>query len=212
MSVCYVVGAGEPPLLYLNPENCGCLIAADGGVNRTSGNLPDICVGDFDSLGYVPDGKNVVRLPVEKDVTDMMYAVSLGMDKGFKSFVIYGGTGGRPDHTMANISLLCNLSKKGCVGYLVGDGYIVTAITDDRLVLPLKQSGTVSVFAAGDKAEGVCETGLKYGLDNHTLTFDNPLGVSNAFIGQKATVSVKKGTLVIMWEDSDLKNFIDKLT
>ncbi len=211
MKICYIIGAGDLPLLYIKKEN-SFIIAADGGLSKLGDITPDVTVGDFDSLGFVPENDNTVVLPVEKDVTDMKYAVDTGIIKGCNTFVLYGGTGGRPDHTFANYTLLCELTLRGKTGYLIGDGFVVTAIKDGGYALPLKQSGTVSVFAAGDKAEGVSIKGLKYPLNSNTLTFSNPLGVSNSFIGEQAEVSVKNGTLLIMWEENNVKEFIDNLS
>lgn len=210
MKICYIIGAGKLPLLYIRNENA-FVIAADGGLRQTNGIRPDIVVGDFDSLGYIPDNENTVVLPVEKDVTDMKYAVDTGIRNGCDTFLLYGGTGGRPDHTFANYALLCELAEKGKSGYLIGDGFVATAIKDGSLKLSLKAEGTVSVFAAGDRAEGVSITGLKYTLSDHTLEFSVPLGVSNSFIGEQARVGVQNGTLLIMWEESNIKEFIDNL-
>ena len=67
------------------------------------------------------------------------------------------------------------------------------------LALPPRPGGTlVSVFCHGDRAEGVTLTGLSYPLDGADLTGDFPLGVSNRRLeGQPATVSVRRGTLLI---------------
>lgn len=67
------------------------------------------------------------------------------------------------------------------------------------LTLPDRPGGTlVSVFSHGDRAEGVTLTGLSYPLDGADLTGDFPLGVSNRRLeGQPATVSVRRGTLLI---------------
>ena len=67
------------------------------------------------------------------------------------------------------------------------------------LTLPDRPGGTlVSVFCHGDRAEGVTLTGLSYPLDGADLTGDFPLGVSNRRLeGQPATVSVRRGTLLI---------------
>ena len=67
------------------------------------------------------------------------------------------------------------------------------------LPLPDRPGGTlVSVFCHGDRAEGVTLTGLSYSLDGADLTGDFPLGVSNRRLeGQPATVSVRRGTLLI---------------
>ncbi|MBO5199821.1 MAG: thiamine diphosphokinase [Clostridia bacterium] len=207
--ICCIIGAGDAEEIVI--PSGAFVIAADGGLNKLKGVTPHLVVGDFDSLGFLPEGDNILRLPVEKDVTDTACAIEQGEARGADTFLIYGGTGGRPDHTLANISLLIALSKRGKQGYLIGEGYVTTAITDRAFGLPLKASGTVSVFSGCDKALGVFETGLKYSLDNYILTADNPLGVSNSFTGQPAEVSVKTGTLIVMWEEKDLKNFVDNI-
>ena len=207
MKICYIIGAGDLPLLYIK-EN-GLVIAADGGLDRIGNIKPDLVVGDFDSAKSEPP-KGAVLLPIEKDVTDMKYAVDSGISKGFDTFIIYGGTGGRPDHTFANYALLCELAERGKAGYLIGDGFIATAIKDGETEIMGKIGNTLSVFAAGDKAEVVTLQGLKYPLDNHTLMFNMPLGVSNSFSLKTAKISVKKGTLLKIWEEN-VKDFIDNL-
>lgn len=70
------------------------------------------------------------------------------------------------------------------------------------LTLPPRPGGTlVSVFCQGDRAEGVTLTGLAYPLSDAVLTGDVPLGVSNRRLdGQPATVSVRRGALLILQE------------
>lgn len=211
MKICYIIGAGETPRLYIKKNN-SFIIAADGGFAKLKDEKPDATVGDFDSLGYTPNTENTKVLPVEKDITDMAYAVRLGEEKGFNTFVLYGGTGGRLDHTFANIALITDLAERGKRAYLIGDGFITTAITDAKIGFSAGKKGIISVFSADERAEGVSLKGLKYGLEDYTLTFANPLGVSNAFTGDKAEISVKKGTLIIMWQEENLQDFIDNLS
>ncbi len=210
MNICYIIGAGKLPQLYIKNEN-SFVIAADGGLLSLGNIKPDITVGDFDSLGFVPQGKEVVTLPVKKDVTDMKYAVNIGIEKGCETFVLYGGTGGRPDHTFANYALLCSLAQKGFTGYLIGDGYIVTAVHNSSVKLPKHNTGTVSVFSAETVSSGVTVIGLEYTLEDAKLFFDTPIGVSNSFTGKENEISVKDGTLLVMWEENNIKEFVDKL-
>lgn len=210
MKICYIIGASKAPELYINRENA-FIIAADGGLANMGNIIPDIAVGDFDSLGFVPNVCKTEILPTEKDVTDMAHAANIAVEKGFKTLVLYGGTGGRPDHTFANISLLTNLSKKGVKPYLIGDGYVTTSITDSSFSFESGKHGTISVFAADTEVVGVTEKGLKYSLDDYKLKFSDHVGVSNSFTGERAEVSVKEGTLLIMWQEENLKDFIDKL-
>ena len=164
---------------------------------------PDLVVGDFDSLGHRPDHPHVVALPVEKDDTDMHSAIRLGWERGYRAFRLYGGTGGRIDHTLANIQSLAWLASQGGRGWLVGPDWTATVLSDGgALTLEAGRQGTVSVFCLGDRAEGVDIQGLKYGLTDGVLTADYPLGVSNSFLGGESRVSVRRGKLLVLWYES----------
>ncbi len=205
--VCYIIGAGRIDNTgwlkrQIKPGEEDYVIAADGGFATCDqcGIPMNLVLGDFDSLGYIPAHPNLIRMAPEKDDTDMLFAVRQGMNLGYKTFELYGGTGGRPDHTMANYHTLAFLAKQGACGILCSPGILITAIHNDVLKLPAYESGTVSVFSMGDKAEGVTLTGLKYPLNQATVTNDFPIGVSNEFTGKAVQIKVEKGTLLIMWE------------
>ena len=181
-------------------ENSDYILAADGGLRHVQALqlAPHCILGDFDSLGYVPEGAAV--FPVEKDDTDAMLAVRHGLEKGFREFVIYGGLDGkRLDHTVANFQALHFLRSRGARGYLVGKDYIVTAICNDSIRFSEASEGILSLFCLGADAHGVNISGLQYPLENGTLTSGFPLGVSNRFIQKKTTVSVEDGTLLLIW-------------
>lgn len=205
MPDCYIVGAGDFNRGAFCPKDGDFVIAADGGcrVLESAGIVPDLCVGDFDSLGFVPDLPNVISVdPVQKDDTDTMLAINEGLARGFKRFYIFGGTGGeRADHTIANIQALCRLVSLGALGCLVGMREVSAVIKNGSLALPRRDEGTVSVFSLDEVSHGVTEKGLLYSLENGELRRDFPLGVSNRFIGEEAEISVRNGTLLIMWED-----------
>lgn len=177
------------------------VIAADGGLRHTQklGLVPDVILGDFDSLGYTPEGANV--FPVEKDDTDAMLAVRRGLNLGFREFYLYGSLDGpRLDHTIANFQTLQFLADRGATGYLIGNDYIVTVVKDGHLRFPADCQGTISVFCMGADALGVTLKGLHYPLEDGTLTAGFPLGVSNHFTGQAAEISVNKGSLLVLWD------------
>ena len=203
--ICYVVGAGEFCPRGLTPGPGDLVIAADGGFAALEGlgRSPDLVVGDFDSLGHRPDHPHVVALPVEKDDTDMHSAIRLGWERGYRAFRLYGGTGGRIDHTLANIQSLAWLASQRGRGWLVGPDWTATVLSDGgALTLEAGRRGTVSVFCLGDRAEGVDIQGLKYGLSDGVLTADYPLGVSNSFLGGESRVSVRRGKLLVLWYES----------
>ena len=209
MSRCVIFGAAAFDALIQPIQKDDFVIAADGGVLHCAqiGLEPDVILGDFDSLGYVPQGAQV--FPVEKDDTDVMLAVRHGLHAGFREFLIYGGMDGkRLDHTMANFQTLAFLREQGARGYLIGRDYAVTVISGETAVFSADAGGILSAFCMGKDADGVTIRGLKYPLENGVLSADFPLGVSNHFVGNEAQITVKNGKLLLMW---DVKNGLPKI-
>ena len=204
MGNCVIFGAAEFEKLLAPVGENDLIIAADGGLAHTQalGLHPNIVLGDFDSLGYVPAGAQVY--PVEKDDTDSMLAVRKGLEAGFRRFVLYGALDGpRVDHTMANFQTLLYLAEHGARGYLVGKRQTVTAVKNSCVQFPAGFSGTVSVFCLGADAKGVTLRGLHYGLENGTLTSSFPLGVSNHFTGEAASITVESGSLLVIFDSGN---------
>ena len=201
MASCIIFCAGGFDGLIEPVQAQDYLLAADGGLThlQTLGLTPHGILGDFDSLGYVPENAQI--FPVEKDDTDSMLAVRRGLQLGYSRFVLYGALDGpRLDHTVANFQTLQFLADNGAVGYLVGNTQLVTVVKNASIRFPETAEGILSVFCLGPDAQGVTITGLKYGLDNGTLTAGFPLGVSNHFIGKPASITVKSGSLLILWD------------
>lgn len=199
--ICYIVGAGENYGLNFIPRAEDYVIAADAGFQalEQAHIAVDLAVGDFDTLHIVPRHPNVICLDAEKDDTDMRAAVGEGIRAGYETFHIYCGMGGRIEHTIANMQLLAELAQNGRQGFLFGRDTVITAIADRAMSFPEKASGYLSVFSHSERSEGVYLKGLKYELENAVLTNIYPLGISNEFIGVKSSVSVKKGTLMIIF-------------
>ena len=197
---CILFGAAEFDALLRPIDPADYVIAADGGLRHTRllGIHADAVLGDFDSLGYTPEGANV--FPVEKDDTDSMLAARRGLRLGYSRFLFYGSLDGpRLDHTIANFQALQYLADQGAQGYIIGRDYIVTVVKNGTLAFPAGAEGILSLFCMGADATGVTLTGLKYPLTDGILTSGFPLGVSNHFTGQTATVTVKNGSLLCLW-------------
>ncbi|MCC8104084.1 MAG: thiamine diphosphokinase [Clostridiales bacterium] len=201
---CFIVGAGEFEGFpgFAAPGEGDLLIAADGGYRylKNMGMEPDVLLGDFDSLEVVPEHRHLIRHSPIKDDTDMALAVAYAEKEGFQTFFLYGGLGGRLDHTLANLQLLTQMARKGQEAWLIGQGIVLTAVTNGRLLFPEQASGMLSVFCQGEQARGVSERGLKYELEDAVLTCDRALGVSNEFIGGSSSIAVKDGTLLVLWD------------
>jgi len=200
-ATCYIVGAApDGDGVRFTPQTHDLVIAADGGFTHleSAGIIPHIVIGDFDSLGFMPAQTAVVPYAKEKDDTDMMLAIRYGLDKGFQTFEIYGGLGGRIDHTIANIQAITFLARHGARGKLIDRNTWATVICADSIAFDATESGIISVFALDGEVHGVTECGLQYPLTNATLTNSFPIGVSNAFVGVRSVVSVREGALLII--------------
>ncbi len=202
MAVCYIVGAA-PHCTPFSPGKDDLVIAADGGQRALAamGVTPHLTVGDFDSSER-PCDTPTVKHPVEKDDTDTALAIREGAARGFRTFALYGCTGGRPDHAFAVVQTALGATKEGYRVVLVGEGMIGTVLINESFYFSPR--GTVSVLSLSEQAHGVTLTGLKYPLHDATLTNAFPLGVSNEGNGEAATVSVKEGALYLLWEAQTL--------
>lgn len=204
MAKCIIVGAGDFSKDFLKIEKEDYLIAADGGFEylQKMGIIPHMWIGDMDSTAMYQSNTQshvmqTVKLPKEKDDTDTLAAIRIGMEKGYKDFSLHGMLGGRLDHTLANISCLQFLKANGCNGILYGKDTILLLLEQQRIVFDSSMWGMLSVFAWNGNADGVTERGLLYELENATLTPDFPIGVSNELTGKEAEISVLQGKLLI---------------
>lgn len=205
MKRCFIFAAGTFYGLRRKPEEPEDLvIAADAGYRtcRELGIVPDLLLGDFDSMEQPEDFANIHRSPVEKNDTDTMLAVKTGLEQGCGEFYLYGGTGGRRlDHTLANLQTLLYLRRRGARGYLYDNDFVWTVIENETIrVDKTVEWGLLSVFCLGDRARGVTETGVQYPLQGAELTAEFPLGVSNHILEPVAMVGVETGALAVGWE------------
>lgn len=208
--ICVIFAAGDCNGTVTIPDNA-FIIAADGGLEHTDarGITPDLIIGDFDSYDETAVKREHITVPVKKDETDLYLAMREGYARGFRVFVVYGALGGkRLSHTVANIAHTALFTQKGCRVKLMSDTGQVTALYTDgsspaSLSFPAANSGYVSLFAFGGKAEGVTLENLLYPLSDGVLEPSFPLGVSNEFTGKEARVILKRGTLIIITEEND---------
>ncbi len=201
MKTCYIVGAGD---FYgeFSPKPEDLVIAADGGYNTLleRGMRADLLIGDLDSIKDLPAGIELIRHPIEKDETDMHLAYIEGRHRGYERFEIYGGVGGRADHTFANYCLLSLIKRNGGSARLHGNGNIAYIIKNEATRVAGSPQKHISLFAFGGIARGVFIKGLFYELENGTFTPEFPLGVSNHFVENCGYIEVRDGELLVIQE------------
>lgn len=185
-------------------ENC-YVICADGGIDTAArlGISPNLIVGDFDSAQTaLPQDVETIRLPVEKDETDMLYAIKEGFRRGYSNFILLGGLGGeRFDHSIANLCVLSYIADRGGCAVMADGKTRVFVMNNGRLVFTDLKGSTLSVFPFGVNACTVTYKGLQYPLTQQVLRLNDAMGVSNCIIEDRAEVFLHQGrALVILLE------------
>jgi len=178
-------------------------IAADGGyhIYKKMGIIPDVWIGDFDSSVRNDNNvtKELIELSKEKDDTDMLAAIRIGLDRGCNEFHILGGTGKRVEHMIANLQCLSFLCKEHARGYLYGENRIFTVIKNERYFIQKRENVFVSIFSLTEQSLGVTLNGFKYPLINATIKKDFPIGVSNELANTQGEICVKNGELLLVF-------------
>ena len=178
------------------------IVCADSGMDyaRRCGAAPSIVLGDFDSYrGTLPLQTEILRLPEEKDDTDTMYAVRLGLARGVRDFLIAGGIGGRLDHTMGAVQTLNFVVSHGGTA-VMSDGLQSVEILEGPVVKEYfrDEKRYFSLLSLTPRTEGVTLSGCKYPLSDAALTYDLPLGVSNEISEPVARVELRSGRMAVI--------------
>lgn len=209
---CLIISGGEfcnPDFSLFNDFSNGSsfdlIIACDKGYEYAlSLNLkPDFIVGDFDSLDdnlikQINNEKNVLRFPKRKDDTDTFIAVRKAIELGCTSVSVICAFGNRFDHSFANIQTAIFLAENNVRSYFYGNNEILICIKNSSITIPPVAGFSVSVFSASEKSLGVDICGAEYNINDASLSYSFPLGVSNEFKNENIRVSVKNGTLIII--------------
>jgi len=212
MGRCIIIGAGDLTVSEIPLQDEDFVIAVDGGMDYLEFLQiePDLILGDFDSVTETMENaivtieqdapKRVIRLKPEKDDTDMLAALREGLARGYTEFRLYGATGGRFDHTFANIQCLLYLKNHGATGYLCDGTGMTFVIVNESVGFQASVDGILSLFSLTKETKGVTIKGMKYQLENATITNDFPIGISNEFIGKESSISVEDGQLLaVLW-------------
>jgi len=204
----YVLVAGAAPLagnatFYSELlSSAARVVAADaaGEWCVSLGRVPDVVVGDFDSA--LPGaaerleglGAEVVRLPREKDVTDLDAAVDVARQRFESDVVLCAAFSEAVDHTLASFGTLLRAPGRPVVREPDWTGYVVRP--GEPLRVPVGTGRTFSVLAPAG-AEGVAIEGAAWELADAHLDPLSGRGVSNVTSGDILSVSVRKGALIV---------------
>ena len=193
---------------WFEEEKPDAVIAADAGMEYLYRNhrVPDVIVGDFDSVGTEAlayfktlPGVAIQKLIPEKDDTDTESAIRLAIRRGAERITLLGATGTRLDHVLGNIELL-GIGLKAGIPIQICDAHNRIRMIDSGVSLSKdSQYGKyVSLIPYTQEVTGLTLTGFQYPLDGYTLRGFCSLGVSNEITEETAQISFKDGILILI--------------
>jgi thiamine pyrophosphokinase len=137
----------------------------------------------------------VEQHPTDKDATDLELALDAALDRGATAVHVVGVGGGRLDHFLGNVLLLASSRYATArIDAHVGGAHVT--VVHDHVDLDGTPGALCSLLPLGGPAVGVLTDGLRFPLRRETLPPGTTRGVSNEFVGTRATVSLESGALL----------------
>lgn len=204
---CLIISGGENSLENYSESffnTFDFIIACDKGWEYASKiNLtPNLIMGDFDSMDssvQFPEGIEVQRFPCEKDDTDTMAAIKYALAKNqFEEIHIVCAFGNRLDHTLTNIQSAAYIAKNNTKAIMYGKKDEAICFSNGSIDVPKRDNYSLSVFSLCDKAQGVTIKGTKYKVENIEVSSGYPIGQSNEWEDDIATISVENGIMMVI--------------
>lgn len=184
----YVKEAGE----FIVGIDSALALLLDGGMTI------DLAIGDFDSLpkerleAVKRESKQLIVLEPRKDMTDLAYALDyLYNQMEYDKLIVYGGLGGRIDHSVANL----NLCKRFDVVFTDEQNDVYTLKKGRHTIQNHREY--ISFFALEDVYD-LSIKGFSYELEGYYLSTSDSLCVSNSGSGE---VAFSKGRLLVIAVD-----------
>jgi thiamine pyrophosphokinase len=172
------------------------IIAVDGGLRycKAMGVQPTLIIGDFDSAPKelleeyaVPK----IRLKTEKDATDLEIAIEHEINRGTERLTVFGGWGGRIDHSLTNALLLTRFPGQV---QMETELEVLFAIEGDAKIR-CEIGQTLSLLPICGPVIGIATKGLKWELNNGMLG-PQFIGISNVCLQQEVHIKIEEGILI----------------
>lgn len=207
-----IVAAGPddivPDLALYNTKN-SLWVGVDRGVCKliSVGIKPEFAFGDFDSVTMAElkiieaNVSSINKFASEKNETDLEIALRWAINYGAKRIRIFGATGGRLDHLIANVFLLLLPNSSN----LTSDIEII----DKNNIAYLKRPGSYPIFFDEnkkyvsfipliDEVKNLTLNGFKYPINNRHISLGSTLCISNELINKQGNFSFTDGILLIV--------------
>lgn len=186
-------------------RNTDYIICADGGMRHALALhvQPDLIIGDLDSAEpealqkFKNEGVAVEPYPQDKNETDLELAIHRAIEQEPEQIIVVGALGGRLDQTLANIGLLTD-ARLSTFDVRLDDGVEEIFLCRDQAEVRGGSGDIVSLIPWQGPVSDVQTTNLKWTLRKEMLYPDKTRGISNEMIGERASISLGSGLLLIV--------------
>lgn len=190
-------------------DESACWVGVDRGVFHLlkRGIKPAIAFGDFDSvtpeeLSFIESQVTALkRFKPEKNETDMELALNWALEQNPNAIRLFGATGGRLDHLLANVQLLFKPLSDGHPANI----YLIDRLNDVFLTGPGKYSiknmetkKYISFIPLSINVADLTLEGFKYPLKNRHISLGSTLCISNELVNEYGTFSFSEGILIVI--------------
>ena len=192
---CYIIaGAPSPDIEFIRneiPQNA-FVLCADRGYSyaKAAGVSPSVTA-------------ETITLQREKLYTDTVHCIDNALQKGYDEMVVLAATGGRLDHTVANLYALEYAGSRGGSVTLLSEREEIRLLTEGKHSFVGMDGLTFSLFPLGCGSVTLSIKGAHYPLDNYVYESRNPVGVSNIFEGERCEIEVHSGKLLMIINRDD---------
>lgn len=186
---------------YLQKNSVETIIAADGGANSSYklGIIPNYIIGDLDSIDpkvkeFYSDKSKIIHLRRQND-TDVEKALKLAIKNKFEAVYMLGGTGDRLDHSICNLGIILKYFNKIRI-ILIHHNTILFPYSEN-VKLKTVPNEIISLYAFDDSTL-ISSEGLKYSLQNSTLSFGKKESTSNVAITNEVSLKISGGIIFVI--------------
>ena len=191
------------------------IMCADGGTRHALAlNLtPSLVIGDMDSIQkeqwqrLEKAGVEIEIFPRDKNETDLELAINRAIELAPRKIMIVAALGGRLDQTFGNIALLTD-PRLSTLEVWLDDGVEEIFFCRNQVQIQGGSGDIVSLIPWGNPVHGVQTQGLKWPLHQETLYPEKTRGISNEMLGEKASLNISSGILLVIHRRQTLASHI----
>lgn len=155
--------------------------------------IPDLVIGDFDSVGEVASDVSVLKL-ADQDTTDFEKALRYLVTSGFEKVLVLGGTGKQHDHFLGNLSAAKRYQSELDIVFYDQSQYFFLGGRETTIET---QKGKIISLYPFPEAHGIRTAGLQYPLNNERLTMHTRIGTRNVSTSHQVNIVKDSGDLWI---------------